>query len=214
MFKPRCNSDEILSSANLKADPVAIVVPSQARLLRSGWEWAFSWWGVGLAPIAGGGAVQIEDRNGEIKLRALADFAFHPDAAAVRLDEMFGDGEAESSAANFAGTGSVHAIETFENAGLVGLGDADAGVRDGEFDFGGAGRGAEHDLAAGRGILNRIVEEILQNFGETLAVRRDIRQRLLQIHGKTKVLFGGGALSSVNTASHKLRDAHAVNFQL
>src|SRR5882724_13049697 len=174
----------------------------------------FSWWGAGLAPIAGGGAVQIEDRNGEIKLRALADLAFHPDAAAVGLDEMLGDGEAEARAANFAGTGSVHTIETFENAGLVGLGNADAGVRDGEFDFCGVGRGAEHDLAAGRGILNRIVEEILQNFGETLAVRRDIRQRLLQIHGKTKVLFGGGALSSVNTASHNARDAHAENFHL
>src|SRR6266478_9851878 len=167
-----------------------------------------------LAPVAGGGALRIEDRNGEIELRALADFALHPNAAAVGLDEMFGNGEAESGAANLAGTSNIHAIETFENARLIGLGNADAGVRDGEFDFGGAGRGAEHDLAAGRGILNRIVEEILQNFGETLAVRRDIRQRLLQIHRKTKVLFGGGALSSVNTASHKLRDAHAVNFQL
>src|SRR5882724_4151495 len=174
----------------------------------------FSWWGAGLAPIAGGGAVQIEDRNGEIKLRALADLAFHPDAAAVGLDEMLGDGEAEARAANFAGTGSVHTIETFENARLVGLGNADAGVRDGEFDFAGVRRGTEHDLAAGRGVLDRIVEQILQNFGETPAVRRDIRQPVLQIHGNAKIFFGGGTLSGFNAAFHKMRDAQALNLEL
>src|SRR5882672_5364670 len=43
---------------------------------------------------------------------------------------MFGNGEAESGAADLAGTSDIHAIETLENARLIGLGNADAGVRD------------------------------------------------------------------------------------
>src|SRR6266478_4457361 len=167
-----------------------------------------------LAAIAGGGAFRIEDRNSEIKLRALADFALHPNAAAVGLDEMFGNGQAESGAADLAGTSDIHTIETFKNARLIGLGNTDAGVRDGEFDFAGVRRGAEHDLAAGRGVLDRIVEQILQNFGETPAVRRDIRQPVLQIHGNAKVFFGGGTLSGFNAAFHKMRDAQALNLEL
>ena len=55
-----------------------------------------------------------------MKLRALADFALHPNAAAVSLDEMFGNGQAESGAADLAGTSDIHAIETFKNARLIG----------------------------------------------------------------------------------------------
>src|ERR1700738_2399951 len=113
-----------------------------------------------LAAISGGGTFRIEDWNGEIKLRALADFALHPNAAAVGFDEVLGDGEAEPGTANFAGTGDVDAIEAFENPRLVSLGNADTGVRNGEFDFGGVRRSAKHDLSAGRRILNRIIEQI------------------------------------------------------
>src|SRR6266850_7756154 len=81
-----------------------------------------------LSPGTGRGAFRVEDRNGKIKPRALADFAFHPDAAAVRLDEMLGDGQAKSRAAYFTGAGGVHAVKAFENAWLVGSRNADAGV--------------------------------------------------------------------------------------
>src|SRR5260370_28865850 len=81
---------------------------------------------------ARGGALRVENGNGEMKLRALAHFALDPDAAAMNFDEMFGDGEAQAGAADFAGTGNINSVETLENAGLIGPGNAYAGVGDGE----------------------------------------------------------------------------------
>src|SRR5437879_4593757 len=110
---------------------------------------------------AQGGALRVENGNGEMKLRALAHFALDPDAAAMNFDEMFGDGQAQAGAADFAGTGNVNSVETLENARLIGPGDAYAGVGDGEGHFGAVHRRADHDLAAGRSVLHGVVEQIL-----------------------------------------------------
>src|SRR5260370_7284415 len=76
---------------------------------------------------AQGGTLRVENGNGEMKLRALAHFALDPDAAAMNFDEMFGDGEAQAGAADFAGTGNVNSVETLDNARLIRLGDPAAG---------------------------------------------------------------------------------------
>src|SRR5713101_8287273 len=109
----------------------------------------------------------IENRNGEMELRALPHFALDPDAATVNFDEMFRDGQAQAGAANFAGPGNVHAVEALEDAGLVRPGDADPGVGNGESHLGAVRGSADHDLAARRSVLHGVVQEILQNFGET-----------------------------------------------
>ena len=70
----------------------------------------------------------IENGNGEIKLRALPHFALDPDAATMNFDKMFGDGESQAGAADFAGTRNINAVEALEDAGLVRPRDADAGV--------------------------------------------------------------------------------------
>ena len=61
--------------------------------------------------------------------------AFDPEAAAVGFYDVFGDGEAEAGAADFAGAGCVHAIEALEDALLIGERDADAGIGDGDDGF-------------------------------------------------------------------------------
>jgi hypothetical protein len=71
-----------------------------------------------------------------MELRSLAHFAFHPNATAVSIDKMFGNGEAQPGAADFAGTRDIYAIEALEDAGLVGLRDANASVRNREGYFG------------------------------------------------------------------------------
>src|SRR5258707_1134739 len=132
----------------------------------------------------------------------------------MNFNEMSGDREAQPSTADFAGTRNVDAVETLEDAGLIGPGDADAGVGNREGYFGAVGGRTDHDLAAGRSVLHRVVQQILQNFGETAAVSGNIRQRLLQIHGDTQIFFGGGAVSGFDAALDKLRNAQTAYFQL
>ena len=70
-----------------------------------------------------------------MKLRANTDFALYPEAAAMRFDQVFGNGQAQPGSTGFAGTGSINAIKTLKDARLIGLRNADAGVSDGEDDF-------------------------------------------------------------------------------
>src|SRR5882672_3132018 len=74
----------------------------------------------------------VEYGNSKMELRTLAHFALDPDAAAVNFDKMFGDGKPQPCTADFAGTGHVDAVEALEDARLVRLRDADAGVRNRE----------------------------------------------------------------------------------
>ena len=83
---------------------------------------------LGLARRANGRPLRVEDGNGEMELRTLTYFAFYPNAAAVNFHKMFGDGDPQPSAADFAGTRNVNAIKALEDAGLVRPRDPDAGV--------------------------------------------------------------------------------------
>ena len=77
------------------------------------------------------GAVEHQSHLG-----AFAEGAFSPDTTAVSFDDVFGDGEAEASAALAAG--AVDFIETLEDTWQLFLGNAAAGVTDSEGDvFGG-----------------------------------------------------------------------------
>src|SRR5258708_4451084 len=167
----------------------------------------------GLAGGANDSALRVEDGNGEMELRTLTRFALDPDAAAVNFDKMLGDGEPQPGAADFAGTGHIDAIEALEDAWLVRPRDADAGIRNRESYFGAVRRSADHDLAAGRSVLHRIVEQILQNFGETAAVRGDVRQALRQGDGYTQIFFGGGALRGFDATLDELGNAKAADLQ-
>src|SRR5213075_2692061 len=125
---------------------------------------------------------------------------------------MFGDGEPQPGAADFARTRHIDAVEALEDAGLVRLWDADAGVGNREGHFGAVRCGADHDLAAGRSVLHRIVEQILQNFGEA-AVSGDVRQALWQLDGYTQIFFGGRALRGFDAALDENGNAHAADLQ-
>src|SRR6266851_2867011 len=131
----------------------------------------------GVVPLRrAGGAGGVEDGDGEMELRAAADFAFDPDAAAMHFDDVLGDGKAQASAAELAGARGVDAIEALKDARLIGSGNADAGIGDGEDDFGVARFRADHDLTARERVLRGIVEQILQHFREAAAITGDIGQ--------------------------------------
>ena len=70
--------------------------------------------------------------NGKIQdnLRAATGRALKGDLCAVNPGHMLYDGESETCAARSTGMALVHAVEAFEDVGLVLLRDADAGVGD------------------------------------------------------------------------------------
>src|SRR5215204_4885941 len=75
------------------------------------------------------------DRQHEREGRAGTVGRLHPDAAAVMLDDVTGDGETEAGPAGFApASRPVHLVEPLEDAVLSSLRDADTVVLDGGHD--------------------------------------------------------------------------------
>src|SRR5258708_9347130 len=140
-------------------------------------------------------------------LPILPDFALDPDASAVDLYKVLGDGQPEAGTADLTRTRGVDAIKTFENARLIGLRDADAGIGDGEDDFAVVGLRADPDLSARQRVLGRVIQQILQNLGQKAAVAGDFRQIFGDIDGNANVFFRCTMLRSFQAALDELRNA-------
>ncbi len=99
-----------------------------------------------------------------------------PDAAAVGLDDVFDDGEAESGASLFAGAGFVDAEEAFEDA-LAGV-FGDAGSVVGDVDDDGVvvvgAVGVDADVAAGLAVFDAVVDEVLDDLVDSVGVCPDL----------------------------------------
>src|SRR5260221_4806194 len=184
----------------------------------------FGLWPLNGAPAGGargrpcrswsGGALGAVDGDGEMESRAAADFAFDPDAAAMHLDDVLGDGETAASAACLAGARGVDAIAALGDGRLVGGGDADAGIGDGEDDFGAAHFRADHDSTPRERVLRGIVEQILQDFGEAAAISGDVGQAVEWLDGNGNFFFCGAMARGFDAGFDELRDADAANFEL
>src|SRR5260370_569697 len=90
-----------------------------------------------------------------------------------------------------AGGMGMHGVEALENARLVGFGDADAGIRDGKYDFAIARLRTDDNFATRKRVLQGVVEQILQNLGETAAVAGNVRHAVERLHGNGDLLFRG-----------------------
>lgn len=104
----------------------------------------------------------IENRDGEMKTRAFAKFAFHPDAPALGFDQVFSDSETESCTARLARSRRIDAVKSLKNPRLICPRNADASVGHREYHFQLVCFRTQHDFAAGQGVLTRIIQEILQ----------------------------------------------------
>src|SRR5271165_4354592 len=112
-----------------------------------------------------------------MKLRADANFAFDPNVSAMSFDQVFGDGQAQASPAGLTGTRSVHAIESLENAGLIGLRNADAGIRNGQNHIVTPGVSAKNGLSLRQCVLNGIVQQILQDLLQAASIAGYVGKR-------------------------------------
>src|SRR5919204_522822 len=96
----------------------------------------------------------------EVELAGL-ELAVRADRAAVRLDDVLGDREAEPAAA--VGTRAISLIEALEDPVEVVAGDAFAGVADGERHVTIPARRGEVDLTTGGRVLRRVVHEVRED---------------------------------------------------
>lgn len=136
--------------------------------------------------------------EGEAEGGALAGIAFGPDFAAMGLDDVLHDGEAETGAALFAGSRGIHAVEAFEDAVQGFAGDAGSVVGDPEFGAGGTGigLGANGDAAAGAAVLDGVVDEVEKDLLKAVEVhaegkvfRDDIDELDLAVSGAGREVF-------------------------
>lgn len=93
-----------------------------------------------------------------MELRALCNRAFDPYLPAVGFDNVLGDGETEACAADFARACGIDTIKSLKDADLVGLRDSNPRVRNRDHDETLYPRRANIDAAAGRRVLNGVVQ--------------------------------------------------------
>src|SRR5262245_46562166 len=116
-----------------------------------------------------------------LKRRSFARRRHHPDAAAMHLDDLLGDGEPEARAALRLGHRAVDLMELLEDPILLIKRYTRAGVRyrDGEM---AVPRGSGDAHLAGVGELDGVAHEIEHHLREALLVTQANREQL--VHGR------------------------------
>src|SRR5215510_13072843 len=136
--------------------------------------------------------------------RALAERRLHPNAAAMHLHDLLGDGEAEARAALGLGKGTVDLVELLEDPSLLVRRYAGSGVCDGDGEVAIArARGDAH--LAGVGELDSVAHEIKQHLSQALFVSKANWERLVDGCRKREILVLGERLSgSADRLDHAL----------
>src|SRR5438552_10896889 len=111
------------------------------------------------------------DGERETEGAAVAGGAFDPEAAAVELDELAGEGEAESGA--FGSLAVRRLLELLEDHLELLRRDARAGVRDGDLDLAVVEPGGDVDAALGGSELDRVGHEVKDDLADATPVGED-----------------------------------------
>src|SRR3972149_9945567 len=107
----------------------------------------------------------------------------YPNGAAVSFENGAGEIETEPSAFYTAGV-LAGGLETVEDVGDSGAGDAGALILHADDDVLGAHLAADEDLAAIGSILDRIGEQVEQNLTDALLIGQDDRKARGEIQGE------------------------------
>src|SRR6478735_11297991 len=116
----------------------------------------------------------LRERQSDLEGGALAELAGHRDAAAVGVHDRLGDRESEPDAGDRIGEHPASAEELVEDLALLGLGDATTGVADLDHGDVAVASDASLDPTAGRGVLDRVAEQVVEDLREALAVAVDV----------------------------------------
>jgi hypothetical protein len=119
----------------------------------------------------------------------------------MSLNDVFGNRQTQASTSAFTRASSIHSIEAFENARLLGLWDSDTRVGNGHDYVSILGAGADYDFPPGRSVLNRVIEQVLQHFRHSIAVSEsgrnpfgafDLQGQLILSRAKTGGFYASG----------------------
>ena len=128
----------------------------------------------------------------------------------MNLGDVFDDGQAESGAAHFAGTGAVDAVEALEDSRQILLGDAQSVVGDfndhmTDLDF------RQHaDTAIFARVLDGVVDEIGNRALEIVGVADDRWQLVGSGDGELLAFAGGGGGEQVGRLANDGRQVDAL----
>ena len=140
----------------------------------------------------------VGNREGE--RRALARFAFEPDASAVQLDELAREREAEARAFLLVRVVAADLAEFLEHRLLVLRRDADAGVADGDYEH--LVRVAARDdvdaAAVGRE-LDRVGQQVEQDLLELALVGDDLAERRVDVERRARCRAAARARGSASS---------------
>ena len=114
-------------------------------------------------------------REGQLDAGAVSDLTGESNRTAMRLDDCFTDGQAQSRPAVVAGTTCFHSIEAIEDPILVGDWDAIASVGHPQANFGPDRLAADSDTACRRGVCYRVVDQINQDLDQQIFISRNRR---------------------------------------
>lgn len=97
-------------------------------------------------------------------------FAFSPNRAPMRQNNMFGDGESQPCASRLPGPSFVHTVEPFKETGKMSGSDARPQVPDVKLNALRCCTSPKENLLPGRGILQRIFNQVRKNLVNGLAI--------------------------------------------
>src|SRR4030095_3132101 len=129
-------------------------------------------------------------REAERERRSVTDLALHPQAAAVELDKLAGEGEAQTRALTLA-LGLPDLADLLEDRLLILGRDADAGVGDRHLDGAVRGYCPHGDPPALRGELHGVGEEVEEHLLDLALVGDDVLERLVDRELEREIVAGG-----------------------
>ena len=135
------------------------------------------------------------------------------DDAAVLVDDLLGDGQAQAGAAGLPGAGLVHPVKALENAGAVLSGDADAVVRDLHPQPLAAAPGADVDAPAVGGVFDGVGHHIHHHLHDPLPVRHDLGQVFFHVQRDGVAVALGLHAHGVVDLGHALAEGEADQIQ-
>src|SRR5437899_4772708 len=127
-------------------------------------------------------------RYRECERGALARLAFHPDAAAVQLDELLGQRQAESGAFLLLRVIAPDLAELLEHGLMIFGRDADPGVADRDLEPAGIAMRRYVDAAAVGRELDRVGQEVDEDLLHLALVGLNVAQRRIDAHLQSDIV--------------------------